>query len=177
MDTPKDPMNFLNYVLLHRPESIGLNLDREGWTSIDDLMEAADQVGRKLDRVQIEATLAADGRERFNISDDGTRIRANPARLPGAEMLAMAQTPPAHLYYPTTTRLLGAIHTSGLRNSSHHFLHLFDDVETATSLAPPLVERVIITVLSGHMVERGYRFWRDENGVWLTESVPAEFLL
>ncbi len=87
------------------------------------------------------------------------------------------ETPPAHLYYPTSTRLLGAILSRGLRSRPNHMLHLFDDAETANSLAPPLAERVIVTVQAASMAEQGFSFRRAENGVWLTESVPPEFLL
>lgn len=31
-------------------------------------------------------------------------------------------------------------------------------------------------VLSGKMQNDGYKFYRSENGVWLTKTVPAEYL-
>ena len=38
--------NFLSYVLRRRPDTIGIELDSEGWTGIDALISAAAQGGR-----------------------------------------------------------------------------------------------------------------------------------
>ncbi len=35
---------------------------------------------------------------------------------------------------------------------------------------------IVYTVLSGEMYKNGYVFYRSVNGVWLTNSVPVEFL-
>lgn len=87
------------------------------------------------------------------------------------------ESPPANLYYPTSTQLLGAVLANGLRSHPNHMLHLFEDAEIANALAPALAERVIVTVQASSMAEQGFTFRRTENGVWLTGSVPPEFLL
>ena len=40
---------FLSYVLRHRPESIGLHLDSEGWANIQELLTCASKHGRRFD--------------------------------------------------------------------------------------------------------------------------------
>ena len=45
---------FLSLVLRHRPGVIGIVLDEEGWTSVDDLLEKLRAHGRELSREQLE---------------------------------------------------------------------------------------------------------------------------
>lgn len=185
MDTSQELAIVLSDMLAHRPDVIRMRFDQDGWISVDELMAAVDTTGRQLDRAAIEAAVKADGGRQLSLCPDGQRIRAQAGAVPDyaadneAEIEADndADGPPSYLYYPTSTRLLGAIHTSGLRSRARHLLHLFDDPETANSLAPSLAERVIILVQAGSMAERGYAFQRSDNGVWLTEIVPPEFLL
>jgi putative RNA 2'-phosphotransferase len=177
MNTSKEVANFLSHMLAHRPDTVRMRFDEDGWTSVDELIAAMDSTGKQLDRAAIESAVAADGARQLSLSADGQRIRAQAGAVTDDTADDEADGPPSYLYYPTSTRLLGAIHASGLRSRAQHLLHLFDDPETANSLAPSLAERVIILVQAGSMAERGYAFQRSENGVWLTETVPPEFLL
>jgi putative RNA 2'-phosphotransferase len=35
---------------------------------------------------------------------------------------------------------------------------------------------VILTVLAGEMARAGHAFYRSDNGVWLADEVPPEFI-
>lgn len=177
MQASEDIVPLLNDVLLQRVHMQGIHLDPSGWTEIDPLAEALTRAGKPVTRAQIEALVSAGAGQPLEISRDGQHLRAALPERRGDDTVHAPQTPPEYLYYPTSTRFLGAIHTVGLRSSSRRFMHLFDDLETATSLAPALAERVIVTVLATVMFERGFKFWLNNNGVWLTEWVPAEYLL
>lgn len=177
MQASEDIVPILNDVLLHRAHLQGIHLDPSGWTEIDPLIEALIRAGKHLTRAQIEALASARLEQPLEISRDGQHLRAALPERRGDDTVQAPQAPPEYLYYPTSTRFLGAIHTVGLRSSSRRFMHLFDDLETASSLAPALGERVIVTVLAASMQERGFKFWLNGNGVWLTEWVAPEFLL
>ena len=41
---------FLSFVLRHKPEAIGIVLDREGWADIDKLILCAQKAGKRLTR-------------------------------------------------------------------------------------------------------------------------------
>ena len=68
---------FLSYVLRHRPDAIGIELDENGWTSIDILIEKAAADGKSIDRALLEQVVSTNDKQRFAISDDGLRIRAS----------------------------------------------------------------------------------------------------
>lgn len=46
---------FLSSVLRHQPDAIGITLDLEGWTDIAELIAAAANDGKQLDRDMIQA--------------------------------------------------------------------------------------------------------------------------
>lgn len=67
---------FMSYVLRHKPESIGVVLDREGWVKIIDLIYFSNKEGWKLDQETIFTIVENSDKKRFSISSDGFRIRA-----------------------------------------------------------------------------------------------------
>jgi hypothetical protein len=58
----EEASRFLSFVLRHEPESIGVELDSEGWAGLDALIAGANGVGRALDRELIRAAVEASTR-------------------------------------------------------------------------------------------------------------------
>jgi putative RNA 2'-phosphotransferase len=104
---------FLSYVLRHRPDSIGLTLDAAGWADIDALI-ALSQQHTPLTRALIETIVAQNSKQRFAISDDGRRIRANQGHSIDVDLQLLPVTPPDRLYHGTATRFVDAIRREGL---------------------------------------------------------------
>ena len=71
-----DTSKFLSYVLRHKPEAIGIVLDREGWADIDKLILCAQKVGKRLTRALLDTVVATSDKKRFSYSSDGRCIRA-----------------------------------------------------------------------------------------------------
>ena len=67
---------FLSYVLRHRPDSVGLELDENGWVDVDELLEAARRNGRTISRVALERVGADNDKKRFSLDARTNRIRA-----------------------------------------------------------------------------------------------------
>ena len=59
---------------------------------------------------------------------------------------------------------------------ARHHVHLSADPKTATSVGGRHGKPVILTVDAARMHAQGHPFFQAENGVWLTERVPPEFL-
>lgn len=62
----------LSYVLRHKPESIGIVLDNQGWTDITAIL-----IKLKLTREELEYVVANNSKNRFSISENNLKIRAN----------------------------------------------------------------------------------------------------
>lgn len=167
----------LSFVLRHHPEAIGLALDREGWAEIDRLIECAAAAGRDFDRVQLQAVVTDNSKQRFGISPDGLRIRAVQGHSTAHVALQWpAVVPPERLFHGTATRFLDSILSQGLRPGTRHQVHLSLDRETAIMVGRRHGKPVVLEVAAAEMHRRGHSFSRAENGVWLVDAVPPEFL-
>lgn len=67
---------YLTYILRHEPQSIGLELDPEGWLSIEQLVSAANASGKSITVEQVHDVLAQSDPPRFAVTEDRLQIRA-----------------------------------------------------------------------------------------------------
>lgn len=165
---------FLSYVLRHRPDSIGVSLDPQGWADLADLLARAQAKGEDIARDDVLAIVAQNDKKRFQLSEDATQIRAVQGHSTDQVAITrQAKRPPAVLYHGTADRFLASIQKKGLVPGNRHQVHLSTDVATATAVGQRHGRVVILKVDAARLHERGHRFEQAENGVWLTDQVPA----
>ena len=167
---------FLSLVLRHKPETIGLQLDHDGWASIVDLLRAANSNGRRLDEEVLLRVVHENDKQRFAISADGTRIRANQGHSIEVNLGLEPQVPPELLYHGTVERFLASIRQQGLIPGSRQYVHLSSDAQTAETVGRRRGKPIVLVIQALEMHETGHAFYRAENGVWLTDHVPIEFI-
>jgi putative RNA 2'-phosphotransferase len=168
---------FLSLVLRHDPASVGLTLDDAGWVAVDDLLAAAARAGVALDRPLLERVVRENDKQRFALSPDGARIRANQGHSVPVELGLTPTEPPETLYHGTAARNVEAILREGLRPGSRTHVHLSADEKTATTVGKRHGgETVVLRVSAGAMHRAGHELYLSENGVWLAKTVPAEFI-
>ena len=172
----KEISRFLSYVLRHAPESIGLSLDANGWADVAELLAAAGKAGRRIDLATLRAVVAENDKQRFTLSDDGRRIRAAQGHSIAVDLALAPSEPPSRLYHGTATRNLDAIRAEGLKPGRRQQVHLSLDPETARKVGQRHGQPAVLTVDAAAMRRDGHRFFRADNGVWLTDSVPARYL-
>lgn len=165
---------YLSKHLRHQPERIGLTLDEAGWVEIDALISAAAAHGFRFTRKELDHVVATNDKRRFEI--EGTRIRASQGHSIDVDLGLPAATPPPYLYHGTVARNLDAIRAEGLRPMNRHDVHLSPDRETATRVGARRGRPVVLSVDAAAMHRDGYVFRVSANGVWLTETVPAQYL-
>ncbi|MDF0699859.1 RNA 2'-phosphotransferase [Rhizobium sp. MC63] len=165
---------YMSYVLRHAPEAAGLTLDAEGWVSFDALERA---VARKYDvsRADIIEIVENNPKKRFTLVDN--RIRANQGHSVEVDLALTAVQPPADLFHGTSATAWHSIEREGLKKMQRHHVHLSADVETAKIVSMRRKgEHVILRVDAARMFSEGHSFFVSDNGVWLTESVPVQYL-
>jgi uncharacterized protein (TIGR02452 family) len=167
---------FLSLVLRHEPERIGISLDDSGWTDVPALLAAAAKHGVSLTREQLAEVVAGSDKQRFALSPDGERIRANQGHSVDVDLKLEAVSPPATLYHGTVDKFLDSIRAKGLIKGERHHVHLSADTTTASKVGSRRGKAVLLQVRAAAMAEAGHQFFRSANGVWLVESVPPEFL-
>jgi len=167
---------FLSLVLRHRPETIGVTLDDEGWIDVDRLLAACSRHGKAISRGQMEEIVRTNDKRRFAFSADGLRIRANQGHSIEVDLGLVPVEPPELLFHGTVAPFLPAIRREGLVRGKRHHVHLSPDVETARRVGGRRGRPVVLVIEAGRMSGDGYLFYRSENNVWLTESVPPGYL-
>ena len=178
---PRDPIvatsKLLSYVLRHRPDSIGLALDANGWTGVDELLARLAAAGHAVDRALLERVVAYNDKQRFAFSDDGTRIRASQGHSVAVDLALAPSMPPDVLYHGTASRFLKSILAAGLRASGRHHVHLSADVDTARRVGARHGFPAVLQVDARRMHADGLAFYRSDNGVWLTDAVLPRYLI
>jgi len=168
---------FLSLVLRHKPETIGLELDEAGWTNVDTLIQKLNQNGKTIDFKILEEVVKTNNKKRFAFNEDKTQIRASQGHSIEIDHGFEAMVPPDILFHGTAEKNIGSILQSGLDKRNRHHVHLSADLETALMVGKRHGKPVIFEVAALKMHEEGMPFYKSENAVWLTELVPAKYLL
>lgn len=168
---------FLSLVLRHDPARIGITLDEAGWTDVDALLAAAAAHGVTIWRDQLREIVASSDKQRFALSEDGTRIRANQGHSVSVDLQLPPREPPAMLYHGTVAAALPGIRAQGLLRGKRHDVHLSADLETAKKVGSRRGAPLILEIRAADMHAAGHVFTCSENGVWLTDRVPPEFIV
>lgn len=167
---------FLSLVLRHKPETVGLALDSQGWVSIDELIAKSNAAGIRLDREDLLQVVETSDKKRFSVSVDGQLIRAAQGHSVAVELGLPPRQPPNLLYHGTATRFLDSILAEGLNPQSRQQVHLSNDKAVAFRVGQRHGKPVVLEIEAFHMYAKGFKFFMADNGVWLTAQVPPEFL-
>ena len=167
----------LSLGLRHEPAALGVTLDARGWASVTDVLAGLATRALTLTADELEDLVRDSDKQRFALSPDGARIRANQGHSLAIDLGLPARAPPDILFHGTVARFLEPIRSEGLLRRARTHVHLSVDTETAETVARRRSgDIVILRVRAGAMHETGHAFYLSENGVWLTDRVPPEFL-
>lgn len=172
----KDISKLLSLVLRHQPEVLNIELDQNGWTNVDTLISKIKTKSSEFDFERLEQIVITNEKQRFAFNEDLTKIRANQGHSVQVDVELKSQLPPEFLYHGTVDKFLDGIRAEGLKKGSRLHVHLSKDLETATRVGSRRGKPVILVVRSREMAAAGYPFYLSENGVWLCDAVPFEFI-
>lgn len=170
---------YLSLHLRHQPRAIGLTLEPGGWVAIEALLSASaiySDLPVPLTRELLETIVAMSDKQRFAISPDGQRIRANQGHSVPIDLQLTPQAPPERLYHGTAEPALAAIQAEGLKKMARHHVHLSTNPETAKAVGSRHGHPVLFEVAAAMMHRNGFCFFCSDNGVWLVDQVPVAYL-
>ena len=175
-DQIKKHSKFLSLLLRHKPETVGLQLDEQGWADTSELLQKINQTGREITPELLERIVEENDKKRFVFNEDKSRIRAAQGHSLKVELNYKALTPPDVLYHGTIAVTAQLIKASGIKKMQRHQVHLSADIETAKIVAGRRGKPFILIVDANKMYKDGYKFFQSDNGVWLTDFVPSEYV-
>ncbi len=168
----------ISYALRHGPDTFGLELDSEGWVSIDDLVAALsihEERWRDVTAADIRAIPAASSKQRFAI--DGNKIRALYGHSLPDKLEMASGIPPEFLFHGTAETSLTSIRQSGLQPMDRQFVHMSIDERSAREVGlRRSKDPVILKIHAKLAFEKGCEFYARNEHIWLSNSIPPDFL-
>ena len=169
---------FMSLVLRHKPETINLTLDKNGWASVDDLIRKMNGLRVfDINRATLNEVVATNDKKRFAFNDDGTKIRASQGHsIKDVDLDLKPVMPPEMLYHGTAAHNSEVVHKEGIIKMGRNHVHLSSAVDTAIKVGSRHGQPLVLIVDAKKMYDNGHVFYLSENKVWLTDHVPAIFL-
>ena len=164
---------YISLILRHKPETIGITLDKHGWAKVDKLIKGVSEK-YPIDMDILEEIVRTDEKQRYSFNEDKTLIRANQGHSIPVDVELAQVTPPEFLWHGTGEKYVESINRTGLIPKSRLHVHLSKDTETAIQVGSRHGKPVVYKVLAGKMAQE---FYLSVNGVWLTDKVPVEYLV
>lgn len=167
---------FLSLVLRHKPEILDIELDEEGWTDTYELIDALNDADHQISFNDLKDIVDGNDKKRFKFSEDFSKIRASQGHSVEVDLNLRCLCPPAVLYHGTVEKSIKSIKYNGLTKRNRHHAHLSKDMDTATIVGGRRGSPIILVIRSWDMWVNGHIFYLSDNGVWLTDHVPAKYI-
>ena len=171
---------FLAMVLRHKPEEVGLTLDRQGWCDTEKLVEAFSKKFEGFTMKDLEEIVSTDNKGRYAFNEDKTLIRAVQGHSVKCVDLDFEEvdwdTVKGKLVHGTGEKYVENILKQGLIPKSRQYVHLSADKSTAVKVGQRHGKPVLFKIDTDGMKQAGYKLFKSENNVYLVKEVPAKYL-
>lgn len=172
----KNISRFLSLVLRHEPSKIDIQLDENGWISVEELLLKLNKFGYTINIDGLNEIVETNDKQRFSFNDNKDKIRANQGHSINVDLELKETKPLDILYHGTGLKFVDSILEQGLNKQERHHVHLSSNIETAETIGKRKGKHVIFKISAKEMFDDGYKFYLSENNVWLTDDVPVKYL-
>lgn len=172
MNSLTQKSKFLSLLLRHKPETVGLELDKNGWADVSMLHMLAE-----ISEHELREIVELDTKGRYEYNRNRTKIRACQGHSIKEVDLELKPTPlrTDQLYQGTVSKFIQSIIDTGLKPQKRNYVHLSEDVETAIEVGKRRGKPIIVVVDAWRMENDGIPFYLSNNGVWLIEYVDPKY--
>lgn len=161
----------LAYILRHDKEA-ATEMEIGGWLPVTYLM---DKIALSIE--EIDMIINSDNKRRFELSESGKMVRARYGHSVNIELNLTSAEPPEFLWHGSVRTALSDITDSGILPRSRQFVHLTNDLESATATGARHGEPASILVVARKMYKDGYKFYRVTDSIWLTKHIPCKYIV
>lgn len=163
----------LAFLLRHDKDAFDNGLiDKNGWRNVSELVKNHGYTRQMLDEIT-----DTNNKKRYEFNTDKSKIRARQGHSIPVDVELTEVIPPEILYHGTATRFLDSIFKKGLVKGNRLYVHLSIDEETAIKVGSRHGSPYVLRIDAKKMYDEGHKFYLSNNDVWLTDSVPAEYLI
>lgn len=165
-------------VLRHFPQRYGLEMSREGWVDLNDLVTAIRIRHKKfrfLKSHHLIALVQTDPKGRYQF-DEG-RVRATYGHSLELEMDLPTEGIPPVLYYPTTEEEAGILLEIGLKPADRVWVHLSDTLASALEAGRVRTEDPVILEVDVEAAQTdGVEIQKAGKFIYITKEIPPEYV-
>lgn len=167
---------FLSLVLRHRPETIGIEVDANGWVQVQELIEKSKKHNYQFSRNELTEIVETNDKKRYSFNEKRYKIRANQGHSINIDLALTATEPPEYLYHGTSTRSINSIMEKGIMKQNRQHVHLSKNKDTAIKVGSRHGKPCVLVIMAKQMYEDGIIFYESDNGVWLTDYVDVKYI-
>lgn len=174
-DQKRSLSGFMSWALRHEPENAGIEVDNHGWTTIEELIDAAKDQHPFIDRLVVEGIAAVDDKGRYEIDDD--KIRAVYAHSFPVTINSSSDNVPDTLLHGTATENAQSILEEGLKPMGREKVHLTPDEEEASNIGNRHSHDVTILEIDAKSLEEsGQKIEERSDIIYTTDKVDPKYI-
>lgn len=167
----------VSYALRHAPWEYELEMDEEGWVSVEQLLDALRGTGKWKDIGQSDLIRMIEESEKKRHEIKDGKIRAFYGHSIPGKILKEEKMPPHILYHGTARRFLQSIMENGLLPQNRQYVHLSQDIETAENVGKRHDKNPCILIIDAEKAwNEGIKFYFGNEKVWLADVVPNKYI-
>lgn len=159
----------LSYLLRHDKS---YSFDEHGWREVSDLV-----ANHGFTMEELREIVATNNKQRYEFSEDMTRIRARQGHSIRVDVELPEATPPDLLYHGTAKAFVESIISQGILKGNRLYVHLSTTIGMATKVGERHGKPAVLAIDAKRMHEDGIKFFLSRNGVWLTEFIDAKYII
>lgn len=165
----------VSHALRHEPQSYNLNLDKQGWALLSDLVIALNSKGIQVDENDICTMGELSEKKRHQILNG--KIRAYYGHSIENKILKHSTEPPEFLYHGTTQNNLNSIVEKGLLPMERQYVHLSINKKTAAIVGSRREgELVVLKIKAKEAYLNNIQFYKEDNGIWLSDPISSKYI-
>ncbi len=146
--------------------------NHKGWIKVDVVQN---ELGVSL--LDIQKIVYEDTKGRFEFSEDKSSVRALYGHSINVNLGLEPTIPPPVLYHGTAEKYIDSIMKEGLRPRKRNFVHLSETVDMAKLVGIRHGSPVVLSIDTGAMISAGYKFYKVQNEIWLTDEIDPQFFI
>jgi putative RNA 2'-phosphotransferase len=168
----------ISHALRHEPWLYELELDTEGWVSLNSLVDSLrlqHKDWKDLSENDVVLMINSSDKRRHEILNN--RIRALYGHsLPG-KLKKTEAIPPNILFHGTSPKSAETIKLEGIKPMNRQYVHLSTNQEIAYQVGKRKSSHpIILTIQSFQAYSKGVKFYEGNEMVWLSDYIAPEFI-
>ena len=144
--------------------------DSKGWVKTSVVLGRLSLLPQDLQQI-----VEGDSKGRFEFSKDKSSVRALYGHSIDVNLGLEPTMPPLVLYHGTAEKYVDSIMKEGLRPRKRNFVHLSETIDMAKQVGARHGSPVVLSIDTEAMIRAGYKFYKAQNGIWLTGDILPKF--